>query len=204
MQFMALCNVCEKQIPDGASVCSLNCLRKDSVVEGVSIQKSNDNYLKSINKMIASDKENRNLSKIAEVPVMKVKHRWKRNKMDMVDSVIFAFDGDGVATIPDVGSNKYFVDLYVQKSNGSSWVLDDEKKVEPEVKNVVKDSGLKKPVENFSIVEKPVVVKPIQVSSEIINNSNTDKDSEDVLDKSDEKLVGKKRGPKPKNGSIIN
>jgi hypothetical protein len=73
----------------------------------------------------------RELQAQLEVPVILVKHRWKRHRSDVAGSVVIGFDGDGIAKIPDVGHNRKNVEIYVRNSKGlASFVTEEPPKVE--------------------------------------------------------------------------
>jgi hypothetical protein len=60
-----------------------------------------------------------------EVPMIKVKHRWKKNKSDLTGSIVLAFNEDGIALVPDVGNNRSYVDVYVKFSKGLAEICTD-------------------------------------------------------------------------------
>lgn len=69
--------------------------------------------------------------------MIKIKHRWKKNKSDLCGSIVLAFDKDGIATVADVGNNRVEVDTYVRFSKGLASVVDESDPVV--VKGTLKD-----------------------------------------------------------------
>ena len=74
----------------------------------------------------------RELQEQVEVPMILVKHRWKRNRNDVVGSVSLGFDDSGLARVPDVGHNRRSVEVYCKYSKGLAQIVaDEEPKVDP-------------------------------------------------------------------------
>jgi hypothetical protein len=99
-----------------------------------------------------------------EGPMIKIKHRWKRNKSDMCGSIVLGFDEKGIALVEDRGNNRAEVDTYVRFSKGlASVVVDDEVPVhEPEVAKPAPEPEVVKPA------PEPEVVLPGTMKTEVV------------------------------------
>jgi hypothetical protein len=65
----------------------------------------------------------RELQPQVEVPMILVKHRWKRNRSDVSGSVVLGFDKNGIAKVPDVGNNRPAVETYCRHSKGLAEIV---------------------------------------------------------------------------------
>jgi hypothetical protein len=140
---MKECSVCKKPIPDSATECSVYCLSAASKKAQGGIMRAQSSFNESMRKMFEPD--DGGLLKPPEEPKLKVKHRWMRNRNIVRGSVVFSFNHEGVAIVPDVAKNRAVVEQVVKSSKGLiEWVVEKPVKVEPEpVKEKVEEPKAK-------------------------------------------------------------
>lgn len=122
------CSVCGKQIPEPATECSIRCLQEVGQQSMAGISKARSAFTQAFQKMMTPDAGR--LPKLPEVPMICVKHRWMKNRNLVQGTVIFSFDKEGMARIPDQGDNRRTVDFIVAGSRGLMRLWEKEKTVE--------------------------------------------------------------------------
>lgn len=132
---MAKCSVCEKPVPAGVSLCSTKCMVEAGVKAQGRISDARQKFFAAMNKMLEPQQPSERRS---EESMIKLKHRWLRNRNLVSGSVILSFNGEGIALVPDVGNSRLDVDACIRSSRGLiEYVVD-----EPAAKPVI---GVPKP-----------------------------------------------------------
>jgi len=175
---MGICSICGKPVVDGATECSFSCLMqagqegfKGIVKARNTLNTALEEMLKPINKKPQQETNN----------MIKVKHRWMVNRNVVADSIVLSFNQDGIAYVPDVGSNRGMVEFYVRHSKGLAEIIEEEKVVE-------RVAAIPEKKEKASIPEKKVEKKE-EVKEE---EKKVEKKEEVKEDKVDEKQIDKK------------
>lgn len=147
---MAICAVCEKQIPDEATHCSASCLSQARLDGFAKISKARHSFDESVTKMLKMENEP---SKPPELAMVIVKHRWKRNRSEVVGDTVFSFNELGEARVPFMGHVLVDVEALVKASHGLV-----EYKIEQPVVAPVEAPEVKA---QAPVVEIPVVPAPV-------------------------------------------
>ena len=125
---MNKCSVCEKEIPKGATECSAVCNQEASRrFRAGPVADARSTFASAMRKMLQP--KPRELQPQLEVPMIIVKHRWKRQRNEVSGSVVLGFNDKGIARVPDVGNNRVAVETYCRFSKGLAQVVTAEPKV---------------------------------------------------------------------------
>lgn len=118
-----------------------------------------------------------------KVDMIEISHRWKKNRNEVVGSVVISFDKNGIARVPDEGNNRLAVAAYVRQSKGLADYVTAEQPPKPEAPQPDVKEKLKK------------VEKKAEPKKEALPDQPTEVKSEDTAEKEDKpakKPVGKK------------
>lgn len=108
------------------------------------------NFVESMNKMLESTP----IKTKSEVPMIKLKHRWLKNRNVSYSGMIISFDNDGVAEIPNLGNNILAMEGYVRSARGLVEIISRGDGSEPE-----------------AVSEAPVVAQAPAVEPEVVKET---------------------------------
>ena len=114
------CSICDKAISSDATECSyahtLEALQKTrrETNERRSSKQINPNSMfeQSLARPLSLSRTKK------EMPMLIIKHRWLKNKNEVVGSTVMSFNKEGVAKIEDIGNAKIDVGIYIDNSRG--------------------------------------------------------------------------------------
>jgi hypothetical protein len=149
------------------------------------ITKARSTFTQAFQKMMTPDSGR--LPKLPEVSMICVKHRWMRNRNLVQGTVIFSFNENGVARIPDQGNNRRTVEFIVAGSRGLMSVMEEAAPVVSEAPPTI------------TVIEDKPKVKP-KIEEEVVTSAapaeEEEKPTKAPPKKSTKKAPGKKSSKK--------
>lgn len=115
---MNKCKICERSIPDEATHCSLKCLGEARIKGMNAVFKARASFSESMAKMLKEEPK-----KVSKAPMIIVKHRWKKNRLEVSGSTVIAFNEAGIASIPDVGNARLDAETFVRFSRNLAEIV---------------------------------------------------------------------------------
>lgn len=154
---MVKCTVCDKQIPDGATHCSVNCLTESRMKGAIQSVKSDMAFGKSMKDMVTKEPE-----KLVKPTMVIVTHRRKRNKVDVVGTTVFSFNDKCEARIPYVGHVLSDIEALIRASGGvASYRFEHEVTLPTESITVTEEVSNSEDSAVPVVDEQPVLEEPI-------------------------------------------
>lgn len=159
---MAKCSICEKEVPQGATECSLTCNQEaSSRFKAGTAADARSAFGSAMRKMLQP--KPRELQEQLEVPMIVVKHRWKKNRNDVAGSVVLGFNDEGIAKVPNMGNNRTAVETYCRFSKGLAKIVDPEVVEKPVAPKKKAPEEFKKVTTNIPTTEKTPLVSAKEV-----------------------------------------
>ena len=117
---MNTCSVCEKQIPEGATECSTQCMLRASSKSKQVAHKASSKFGQSMTSMLSPKAA---LMTKPSFPKILVKHRSFKNKNYSCGNVLLSFGPDGIAKVDDAGNNRIDIENAIKYTNGAMKIV---------------------------------------------------------------------------------
>lgn len=190
------CIICDKPVTPGANICSTACAvqfsskikNKDASGNEVDSPKKNG----TVSSLSLSIQKMASMGSVPfqEIKMIKVKHRWMKNRNLVSNNTVLSFDKEGIALIKDLGNAIEDIKVIIRKYPGQMELISSEEVVESQFVEKMKNEIIPKKKEEIKditgkIVSKPVdtVVKEKIISKPIIENEKKKEVVEKIVSK---------------------
>jgi hypothetical protein len=199
------CIICGKPTRPGTDICSSTCAlqKTPELSKEDNEEPENDKRSRTVLSLTRSLEEVTmlNNTKLQEVPVVQVKHRWMKNRNLVSNRTVLSFDDCGIAKMARLGSVLEDIGALMKRFPGQMTICRDEEKVEKvEEKPVVVEERVEEVKVEEVKVEEVKVEEPMEEVEDLVEEFVKELKVEDLMEVEDKVLppiIRKKKQPLP-------